>query len=223
VRRPLPKITVAAPDPVVRAAIEAHGDEILGELNIKALEVRADDAGLVKLSAKANFKVLGKRLGGRMKEIAAAVAELDASAIAAYIEDDGLEVSGEVLRGDDVTIQREVAEGVAAEAAEGITVLLDTKADEALRREGLAREIVNRVQNLRKQADLDVSQPIALTLSCGGELAAAAKDPALAEMIKSETLATSLQVTAPEDGGKGEHTASDRVDDEALHVSLSAR
>jgi isoleucyl-tRNA synthetase len=221
VRRPLPRITVAAPDPFVRAAIEAHGEEILGELNIKTLEVREDDAGLVKLSAKANFKVLGKRLGGRMKEIAAAVAGLDAPAIAAYMEDGGLEVSGEPLRGDDVTIHREVAEGVAAEAAEGITVLLDTTMDEALRREGLARELINRVQNLRKQADLEVSRSIALTLQCGGELAAAASDTALAEMIKGETLATSLKVVAPGESAAGEHTTSDRVDDEELHVLIS--
>jgi isoleucyl-tRNA synthetase len=102
-----------------------------------------------------------------------------------------------------------------------MTVLLDTTLDEVLRREGLARELINRIQNLRKQADLDVSQRIALTLACGGELAAAAQDPALAELIKVETLAESLDVaaTAP----AAEHQAQDRIDEHDVTVALTPR
>jgi isoleucyl-tRNA synthetase len=218
VRRPLSKITVAAADPAVRAALDNHADDILGELNIKQLQVREDDAGLVTLSAKANFKALGRRLGPRMKVVAGAVAQMDAAAIAKVAAGGSVELQGETLSGDDILISREVAGDAAAEAAEGMTVLLEMRIDDALRREGLARELINRIQNLRKQADLDVSQRVALTLGCSGELAAAANDEELAAMIRAETLAESL--TVAETTAAGAHQATDEVDGDALTLAL---
>ncbi len=221
VRRPLAKITIAAPDETVRRAVQTYADEILGELNIKALDVRADDSGLVTLSAKANFKALGKRLGKRMKEVAGAVAKMDAAAIAAFSASGSVELAGETLGAEDILIERQVSGDTAAEAAEGMTVLLDTKVDDALRREGLARELINRIQNLRKTADLDVSQRISLRLRCGGELAAAARDETLAAMIRAETLAESLEVSGDEAGGA--HTHADEIDGDNVVVGLDPR
>ncbi|MCA9653040.1 MAG: isoleucine--tRNA ligase [Myxococcales bacterium] len=220
VRRPLATMTVASPDPRVRAAVEAGRDDLLGELNVKELRVVEDDGGLVRLSAKANFKTLGKRLGKRMKEVAAAVAGLDGAAIRAYLSTGSVEVAGETLGTDDVLVVREVVGQQAAEAAEGITVLLDTAVTDALRLEGLAREIINRVQNLRKATGLEVSDRIALTLSCGGELAEAAQDPELAEMIKGETLAQSLTVAAPQGTEAQGSDESFEIDGETLVVAL---
>ena len=95
----------------------------------------------------------------------------------------------------------------------------------ALRREGLARELINRIQNLRKAADLDVAARIDLTLACDGELGQVADDEALAELIKSETLASTLSRTAhaaPETLGAPHHTA-DKIDGEKLSVAFSPR
>jgi isoleucyl-tRNA synthetase len=225
VRRPLRMITVASPSAEVRRAIEAAREDLLAELNVKALRVQQDDGGLVKLSAKANFAALGKRLGKQMKAVAAAVAGMDAAAIGAYLREGSVELEGETLGEGDILVVRETLGEQAAEAAEGITVVLDTHRDEALRREGLAREIVNRVQNLRKSKGLEVSDRIALELRCGGELAAAAMDPALAEMIKGETLAVALTV-APVESVADATEASLRgdekleIDEERLFVAL---
>jgi isoleucyl-tRNA synthetase len=218
VRRPLAAMTVASPDAQVRRAVEAGREDLLAELNVKTLRVQEDDGGLVTLSAKANFAALGKRLGKRMKTVAAAVAGMDAAAIGAYLRDGKVELEGETLGEGDVLVVRQTVGEQAAEAAEGVTVVLDIKQDEALRREGLAREIINRVQNLRKNKGLEVSDRIALELRCGGELAAAATDSALAEMIKGETLAIALTVQADGDGDGDERF---EIDGEALAVAVT--
>jgi isoleucyl-tRNA synthetase len=215
VRRPLRMITVASPDAQARRAVEAAREDLLAELNVKELRVQEDDGGLVKLSAKANFAALGKRLGKKMKAVAAAVAAMDAAAIGAYLKQGSVELEGETLGEGDVLVVRETVGEQAAEAAEGFTVVLDTHRDDALRREGLAREIVNRVQNLRKSKGLEVSDRIALELKCSGELAAAAMDPALAEMIKGETLAVALTVQAEGDGDE-----RFEIDGEGLAVAV---
>lgn len=225
VRRPLGKITVASPDDAVRAAITAHQDDLLAELNIKALDVVADDGGLVTLKAKANFKVLGRRLGKRMKVVAGAVAKLTPEQVQAYVSDGSIELEGETLSGEDILIDREVAGGQAAEAAEGMTVLVDTEITDALRREGLAREVISRVQNLRKSADLDVSQTVELVLACDGALAEVAQDDAMVQLIKGETLAEVLshQGHAEPASLGAEHNAADKIDGEKLSVGIRVR
>lgn len=225
VRRPLGKLTVASPDEAVRSAIAAHRDDLLSELNIKQLDIVADDGGLVTLKAKANFKVLGRRLGKRMKAVAGAVAQLSAAQVEDYVRGGSIEVEGETLSGDDILIDREVAGGLAAEAAEGMTVLVDTELTEALRLEGLAREGISRVQNLRKSADLDVSQRVDVVMACGGDLAQVAIRPELAELIKAETLAETLNQSehkASETLGMEHHTG-DTIDGENLSIGIRVR
>lgn len=220
VRRPLATVTVASISADTRAAVLRFSDEVRGELNVKAIAVLDDDAGLVKLGAKANFKALGKRLGKRMKQVAGAIGKLDVAAIEAFVQSGSIELEGETLSGDDIMITRETVGDAAAEAADGATVVLDTAIDDGLRREGLARELVSRIQSLRKQADLDVSQRIALTLACGGELASAANDEALAAMIRGETLADSLTVQAQGEQTSQPHELTDTIDGEAVAVGL---
>ncbi|MEM6995196.1 MAG: isoleucine--tRNA ligase [Myxococcota bacterium] len=221
VRRPLQSVTIASVAAPMRAAVQRFDAEVRGELNVKEVLVRDDDAGLVTLGAKANFKALGKRLGKRMKQVAGSIAKLDADVIASYAAGNAIEVEGESLSGEDILITRETVGDTAAEAADGVTVLLDTKIDDALRREGLARELISRIQSLRKQADLDVSQRIALTLACDGELAEAAGDAALSAMIRGETLADSLQVKATQAGTGHAHELADTIDGEAVTVGLA--
>ncbi len=217
VRRPLATMTVASPDDQVRRAIEAARDDLLAELNVKSLVVQEDDGGLVNLHAKANFKALGRRLGKKMKTVAKAVAALDAPAINTYLDTGTIDLEGETLAEGDILIVRETVGEQAAEAADGVTVVLDTTIDDDLRREGLAREIINRVQNARKANDLDVSDRIALTLSCTGPLAATASDPRLADMIRTETLALSLTVS----DAVSDAAENFEIDGAPLQVSLT--
>jgi isoleucyl-tRNA synthetase len=225
VRRPLATLTVASPDAELREAVTAFEADILGELNVKRLEVVADDAGLVTLRAKANFKRLGKRLGKKMKTVANAVAGLDAAAIGTFVDTGAIEVEGERLEGEDVLVVREVSGDGAAEAGDGFTVVLDTAIDDALRREGLARELVNRIQNLRKTANLDVSQRIELVVACDGSLAEAVGDAELVELIQAETLAESLEHRPHAEAARidAPHQTTDEIDGTPVAIALVSR
>jgi isoleucyl-tRNA synthetase len=134
--------------------------DILGELNVKQLLVSGDDTALVDLAAKPNLKLLGKRLGPKLKAVSAALHGARAGRAADLPAGGSLTVEGEVLGPDDVLLVRAPKPGLVVASEGALTVALDTAVSEALRLEGLARELVNRVQNLRKTADLDVSQRI---------------------------------------------------------------
>jgi isoleucyl-tRNA synthetase len=153
-------------------------------------EVAEDDSALCSVSVKANFKVLGKRRGARMKAVAEAIASMDAGAVATLRSQGTASVGGE-----DITLDEVVGAGM--------TVVLDTELTPELRREGLARELVNRIQNLRKDSGFDVSQRIAIAVQTEGEVAAMLGDTAMRELVTGETLAVEL-VQSPVDDGKDE-------------------
>ena len=192
VRRPLALVTIASPDAHVRRAVLEFSEEILGELNIKRIEVAEDDSALCSVTVKANFKVLGKRLGARMKAVAEAIAGLDPGAVASLQRNGSLVMGDDTITLDEVLISREVLGGRAAEAGEGMTVVLDTELTPELRREGLARELVNRVQNLRKDAGFDVSQRILILVETAGEVLEMLRDPAMLELVRGEVLAQDI-------------------------------
>jgi isoleucyl-tRNA synthetase len=222
VRRPLARVTVASPDPKVRAAVEQLSDALRGELNVKEVVAMADDSALCKLSAKANFKRLGKRLGPKMKSVAAAVEKLDADAIARLERGESLELEGETLSGEDIMLSREALAGNASETQAGITVVLDTNVTPELAAEGLAREVVSRIQNLRKQAGLTVSQRIKLNVDAGAAVAKTLGTLELKELIQRETLALDLQLTAVASFPGGSITSNESIDGEALTLGLVA-
>ena len=196
VRQPLGKILLPVLDEGFRAQVTQVEDLILQELNVKAVEYVGGDA-LAK-TIKPNFRVLGKKLGKRMRHAAQAIGELGPAAIAQ------LESAGSYtlpLEGGEFELSREDVDIAAADipgweiASDGaLTVALDTQLTPALEREGLARELVNRVQNLRKEAGLEVTDRIALSI--GGNAAVA---EALAEhraYVTSEVLADELALDA---------------------------
>ncbi|MBK7825175.1 isoleucine--tRNA ligase [Nannocystis sp.] len=246
-RRPLAAVAVVSHDPAVVLRLQGrdHAD-ILGELNVRRIEVSSDDTALVDLAAKPNLKLLGKRLGAKLKEVAAGLQGLAQVELRAFAAGGPLTIAGEALRAEEVLLVRAPKPGLVVASEGALTVALDTVVSEDLRLEGLAREIVNRVQSLRKAADLDVSQRIGLTLRCGGALAAAASQ--WEELIRGETLATTLELLpgeaprgASEDhpdpvhraaeqlGGSvrdptsGAWSFTDTVDDEALSITIRAR
>jgi isoleucyl-tRNA synthetase len=220
VRRPLGKATLASADPDTRAALQAFHDDIAAELNLKTIEVIADDSALCKLSAKPNFKTLGKRLGPKLKPVQARLATFSADDFASLECDGAIEFEGEKLTKDDILIQREAIGEGAIESQNGITVMLDTKLTPELRAEGLARELVNRIQNLRKDAKLDVSQRIRLVLSGDGALSEVIANPSLRDIIARETLAISV------DQGDGNpplaHVREDKIDADRVLIGLEA-
>ncbi|MBC7975643.1 MAG: hypothetical protein H7138_11735, partial [Myxococcales bacterium] len=122
----------------------------------------------------------------------------------------------------DVLVTREVKGGRAAEVGDDMTVVLDTAIDAALRREGLARELVNRVQNLRKDAGLAVSDRIALVVATDGELADVVGDAALRELIAGETLAGSIELVDVAAIEALAHHASDEIDGTKVALGLRA-
>ena len=168
VRQPLQKVMIPVISEKVRACMEAVKEIILSEVNVKEMEFIADTTGIMTLRIKPNFKVLGKTYGARMKEIAAAFGTLEQPVIAAIQKAEGAGESytlalpgGDVLLSPgDYAISSEDMPGwlVASEGA--LTVALDIEVTPELRREGLSRELVNRIQNLRKSSGFEVTDRI---------------------------------------------------------------
>ena len=217
VRQPLAKMLVPVISDAVRARLEAVKDLILTEVNVKEMEFVTDTTGILTKKIKPNFKTLGKVYGARMKEIAAAFGSLDQATITAI---QNAETAGEAytlaLPGGDVAlnlgdyqISSEDMPGwlVASEGA--LTIALDVELTDDLRREGVARELVNRIQNLRKTAGFEVTDRIdTVVYADAPEIA-----PALAafgEWIGSQTLSRSVKqapaAEAPADAREVEWT-----------------
>ncbi len=193
-RRPLREAVVVAAGRE-RAELEATADIVGEELNVKALRFvdEADELGSYEL--KPNYRTMGPRFGKLMPQAAAAVAALDADAAAAALrhgETVGVHVDGHdhELTADDLLIGLQPLEGFQVEREGGHAVALDLAMDDELRREGWAREVVRAVQNARKDAGLEVSDRIALTLGGDAEVLDAAREHEA--LIAGEVLATSV-------------------------------
>jgi isoleucyl-tRNA synthetase len=193
-RQPLGEAVVVAAEHE-REAIERLEPIVLGELNVKQLRYvsQADELGRFEL--KPNYRSLGPRFGKRMPQVAEAVASLDADRAAATLRDGGtvaINIDGKdhPLSADDLQLVLKPLEGYQVERSGTHAVALNLELDDALRREGLAREVVHAVQAARKAAGLRVEDRISLTLGGDDELIDAAR--AHEEYVAGETLATTL-------------------------------
>ncbi len=220
VRRPLGTVTIASTLPSAREAVAQFREAIVGELNVKNVIVLEDDSSLCKISAKPNFRTLGKRLGPKLKAVQQGLAALSAEDFKRLEAEGKLELEGEVLTQEDILLTRENTGGGAVESQNGITVMLDTKITPELHAEGLARELINRIQNLRKQANLDVSQRIRLVLACDGVLGEVADSETLSELIARETLAVQIERVRESAAPSWEHQKSDSIEGERLVIAL---
>lgn len=197
VRQPLAKIILPMKEDE-RLVVEAVREIILDEVNVKEIEYVDDDSGIVSKTARPNFPVLGKRLGKRMKPVAAAIRDLSTTDIS-NLEKDGLihidleDGTSVKITLEEVEIQRIGLEGWSVETEEGITVAVDTELTPELLQEGLSREFVNRIQNMRKEADFEVTDRISIGFAGSDELKQAVQ--ATIETIKSETLAEEVQLS----------------------------
>ena len=166
VRQPLPRVIVVTGSGVDESTVERVAHIIKEEVNVKAIEYISVASDIVKRSAKPNFKLLGKKLGPLMKSANLAIRNLNEDQINTF-EKDGfldLELEGQTVRleGPELEIQSEGIEGWLVDQVDGVTVALDPTISEELLTEGLARESVNRIQNLRKAANFDVTDRIAI-------------------------------------------------------------
>ncbi|MFN5416145.1 MAG: class I tRNA ligase family protein, partial [Flavobacteriia bacterium] len=174
VRQPLQKIMVPALSTDFAKNIQHVQDLILSEVNVKELELLQEGNSMLVKSIKANFKTIGPKYGKQMKDIATMVSHMTQHDIAAIEANNGW--SGEIndvyidLDINDFEIQAQDIPGWMVNSENGITVALDITLSEDLKREGIARELVNRVQNLRKDSGLEVTDRIRLTVECSAEI-----------------------------------------------------
>jgi len=200
VRQPLAKLLVVVGREEDDGCLRRMAELIREELNVKRVEISRDEHELVEIRVKPNFRVLGKRFGPRMKEAAAEIERWGAAELAMLEHGEMLQVLGEELRLEDLQIQRREREGLRVVTERGFTVALDAELTPELLREGLARELINRVQNLRKESGLEVSDRIALTVAPGPELRAALAEHG--ERVARETLAVDLRLSDNSEGLK---------------------
>ena len=192
VRQPLQKAVIPAPDQETLEALLRVQDLIKSEVNVKEMViVRAEDSEikLVK-KIKPNFKVLGKKVGGMMKQLAAAITQMSQDDIATFETSGTFELCGYALAAEDVDIITEDMPGWLVANNGTITIALDIELTPALIEEGIARELINRIQNLRKSSGLEITDRIAVQLENREEIAAAVKN--CNDYIASQVLATSL-------------------------------
>lgn len=194
VRQPLPRILVVAEGMVDEKSVERVRGIILDEVNVKDIEYVAGSSSVVKRSAKPNFKRLGKRLGKLMKPVNEQLRTMSDEEIQRFLDTGRLtlHVNGEAVELDreDVEISSEGIAGWLVGQENGVTAALDVTITTDLLLEGLARESVNRIQNMRKSADFDVTDRIAITYNGTEQVRSAIRKHE--DWIRNETLALEL-------------------------------
>jgi len=215
VRQPLARAILALPDAKEKEMLEKTARIIADELNVKAVDFCDDEETLVKRSCKANFKALGARLGKDMKAAAARIATLTGAEIGAILS--GKPLTLEVADGktieitsDDLVIHREERPGLVASSENGVTIALETTLTAELEAEGFAREIVSKIQNLRKELQFEVTDRIDFVYSASPVVEAAIES--FSDYIANEVLAKKIV--------KGEGTTELDVNGEKLFVDV---
>ena len=166
VRQPLRQITIVHRDAAVREDVLEAASLIEDELNVKAVAVEADESAFAEVSVKPNFKTLGKRCGPKLKEIGPALANWGFEEVARLEAGEAIEVAGEAIGVEDVLLQRET-KGDTATATDGeYTVVLDPSLDDALRREGIARDAINLFNSARRDHGFEVSDRVEVRWAC---------------------------------------------------------
>ena len=220
VRQPLTKIVIPVLDNDTEHRIAAVKNLILNEVNVKELELIHDTTGVITKRIKPNFKTLGPRYGKYMKQIAALTATFTQERIAEIEQSETtvLDLGGEriTITAGDFEITSEDMPGWLVTSEGKLTVALDITVTPVLLREGVARELINRIQNIRKDSGLEVTDKISVAI----EAKESVKD-AVAEFggyIGQQTLATEVRT---EEEPKGEFTVDSDVNDEPLKIAIT--
>ena len=208
VRQPLQKILLPILNESFSNQVEKVKDLILQEVNVKEIEYVTDTSGIIKKKIKPNFKTLGRRMGKQMKEAASIIGKFNQEDIK-RIESDG---KYNLVLGDDTfelvmedfIISAEDIPGWSVASDGNLTVALDISLTDELKSEGLARELVNRIQNLRKNNDFNVTDRILVKLESNEELVVVIEK--YGDYIKLETLADEINLVSKQEGEETELT-----------------
>jgi len=202
VRQPLKKLIIVV-DKNMKDALLKMRDVILEEVNIKELEILEDDSTLVHKSAKANFKTIGPKYGNKVKPVAERIKNFSTAEVSLIEKGNPVNVNidGESLAItlEDVEIQSEQITGWIVESENGVTVAVDTQLTKELISEGLAREFVNRIQNMRKDAGFQVTDKINIAFSGSSDFIFAINS--FTNYISIETLAEKIENKNEFNGG----------------------
>lgn len=203
VRQPLQRVMIPVLDEVQKEEILAVADLIKSEVNVKELEILDDASGLLIKQIKPNFRSLGPRFGKDMKLVSETIAAFTSEEIKTLEENGKIEVviNGKmfIFGAEDVEITSQDIEGWLVANSGNITVALDINITPELKKEGIARELVNRIQNVRKDSGLEVTDKIDVIIERDGTVEDAVKQNI--EYIKNETLAVNLDVTEEVNNG----------------------
>ena len=217
VRQPLQCIMIPVVDEEQRAHIQAVKPQIMNEVNVKEIQFVDGAAGVLVKKVKCDFKKLGPKFGKQMKAVAAAVAEMSQEAIA-ELEKKGsytfnLDGAEAVIETADVEIFSEDIPGWLVANEGKLTVALEVTVTEELRREGIARELVNRIQNIRKSSGFEITDKIKITLSKNPQTDDAVNE--YNDYIRNQVLGTSLTLADNVENG-----TELNFDDFSLYVSV---
>ena len=215
VRQPLQKIMVPVLDEQFAQQIKVVQNLILAEVNVKELELLTDTEGVIKKKIKANFKTLGPKYSKLMKQIAAEIAKMTSADIARFEREGSyaLTIGDEtiVLAPEDAEITAEDIEGLLVANEGKLTVALDVNVTPQLREEGIAREFINRIQNIRKDSGLDVTDKIRVSINRQDSINSAVEN--FGEYIGQQTLAVEVSLT---DGLTESNAVKVELDDEIV-------
>jgi isoleucyl-tRNA synthetase len=223
VRQPLPRVFAKVRAEVEEDALRRMESQLLDELNVRALVIIHDEADFVRYEVKPNLPVVGPKYGGDVGKIRQALAAQDPAAVAAAVaQGRSVDAGGYQLEPGEVLVTTVEREGFASAQEAGYIVVVDTELTPELRDEGLARELVHRIQNLRREAGFDISDRITTYWqgdpSTGSGQALRRVLQTHADYIKGETLSLSLVEGEP---SADAHRSEQNVDGHALVLAVA--
>jgi isoleucyl-tRNA synthetase len=220
VRQPLTKIIIPVLDRSLRDYMPAIESLIKSEVNVKEIELIDDTAGIITKRIKPNFKTLGPKYGKQMKQISALVAAFSQEDIAGLEAAGGMDlnVGGEMLPMtiEDFEITSEDMPGWLVSTEGRLTVALDITVTEELHREGIARELINRIQNIRKDSGFEVTDKRKVCIARDPMLEGAIAD--FADYIAAQTLAVSVELA---NEASGDHIVETDIDEKPVKIGVT--
>ena len=224
IRQVLPSMTVVVAKEKEKLLLKRSDAILKNELNVKEVFYSIEEHKHLKLTIKPNLKTLGRKLGGKVKELKSELNIINADqakvvdVLTQLANANSFEIIGLTLTEEDVLIDRHPLDERLVATDTGVTILLDTSLNEDLIFEGLAREVINRIQNLRKDSGLEVTDRIKLEFAAPERLSLALKKNQ--PYILNETLATEMKILSQEDSCCLEHTSKYMIEDMACVIAL---
>ncbi len=218
VRQPVAELFVKLPTQLEEHALERLAPQLLEELNVRALRIVRDETDFLRFEVKPNLKLLGQKYGRDVQEIATALVSMPEAELSQVARAAGagepVQVAGKTLAPEELLVNGREKEGFASAEENGAVVIVSSELTPELLREGLAREIVHRIQNLRKDAGFEIADRIKVYYRAGAEIAAVMRQHG--SYISAETLSVELSDDAPEHG-----VHSETADIDGHEVTLS--